>query len=155
MFFSRKVKKILKEQAGEKAIMAIDNLLTPIFYSAPEKLSEEEQTIVFIEALEREINNGGFSQFFFNSSGNDVAETVEALKKVGSSKFLSLLEAAIAQFPNSYVPENQTEREQILVNIEDDAELIWEKLEGEFYRYEEDIHALMLTYISSNIRMFR
>jgi len=33
-----------------------------------EKLSEVELTILAIEAFEREINNGGFSQFFYNSS---------------------------------------------------------------------------------------
>lgn len=64
MFFNGKVKKILEEKSGEEAIMTIDNLLSPIFYSKPEKLSKEEKTIVYIEELEREVNNGGFSQFF-------------------------------------------------------------------------------------------
>lgn len=155
MLFSKKVKKILKEHSGEKAIIEIDSLLTPIFYSAPEKLSMEEKTIVFIEALEREINNGGFSQFFFNSSGDFVAETVEALKKVGSSKFLALLEAAIAQFPGSYIPKDQGERQDILDTLENDAEPVWQKLESEFYRYEENIYDLMVGYISSNIKKFR
>jgi hypothetical protein len=155
MLFSKKVKKILKEHSGEKAIIEIDSLLTPIFYSAPEKLSMEEKTIVFIEALEREINNGGFSQFFFNSSGDFVAETAKALKNVGSSKFLALLETAIAQFPDSYVPKDQSEREDIIDRNEDCAAPVWQKLETEFYRYEENIYDLMLSYISSNIKKFR
>ncbi|MCA9955580.1 MAG: DMP19 family protein [Ardenticatenaceae bacterium] len=155
MLFSKKVKKILKEQSGEKAIIEIDSLLTPIFHSAPEKLSNEEKTIVFIEALEREINNGGFSQFFFNSSGDFVAETVAALKTIGSTIFLELLETAIAQFPDSYVPKNQSEREDIIDRIEDDASPVWQKLEAKFYRHEENIYDLMLAYISANIKKFR
>jgi hypothetical protein len=33
-------------------------------------LSQAEQTIYCLDALEREVNNGGFSQFFLNSSGD-------------------------------------------------------------------------------------
>ncbi len=33
--------------------MALDNRLSPIFYSNPVKLTEEERNIVYIEELER------------------------------------------------------------------------------------------------------
>ena len=155
MLFKGKVKKILDEKSGEKAIMAIDNLLSPIFYSKPEKLSEEEKTIVYIENLEREVNNGGFSQFFFNSSGDFTEETVIALRNVGSTKFLGLLTSAIEQFPNSYVPKNRMERQDILDRIEDTSSLIWNDLDTEFYKYEEDLYSLMRKYILANIRKFR
>lgn len=41
-----KIISILEELAGEQAIMAIDGLLSPIFYSNPDKLSKEEKVIV-------------------------------------------------------------------------------------------------------------
>ncbi|MBN1215668.1 MAG: DUF4375 domain-containing protein [Candidatus Lokiarchaeota archaeon] len=42
----------------------------PIFYQNPNELSLPEKNIIFIEKLEREVNNGGFNQFFFNSAGD-------------------------------------------------------------------------------------
>jgi hypothetical protein len=54
---SQQVSRILSEMSGQDAIMAIDNLLTPVFYSEPEKPSDEEKVIVYIEELERELRN--------------------------------------------------------------------------------------------------
>ena len=117
MFLTRRIKKILKDKSGEEALMAIENLLTPIFYSHPNKLTEEEKTIVYIEELEREVNNGGFSQFFFNISGNFTEEIINALKIIGSTTFTEIVEKAIAQFPNSHVLKNRNERQKILERI--------------------------------------
>ena len=36
--------------------------------SGTDSLTAEEHVILAVEALEREVNNGGYSQFFFNSS---------------------------------------------------------------------------------------
>lgn len=35
-----------------------------------EKLSEAEKVFYLNQILEREVNNGGLSQFFYNASGN-------------------------------------------------------------------------------------
>ena len=35
-----------------------------------EKLNEYERVLFVTQTLEQEVNNGGFSQFFYNSSGN-------------------------------------------------------------------------------------
>ena len=155
MFFTHKTKQILEEMSGEKAIMALDNLLTPIFYKSPNKLTEQEKMIVYIEELEREVNNGGFNQFFFNSSGNYTDGVVQALKNIGSIKFLNLVESAIAQFPNSEVPKNRQQRQAILEKIDGEANPIWNTLNKEFYKYEEDIYGLLRAYISKNIKHFR
>jgi adenosylmethionine-8-amino-7-oxononanoate aminotransferase len=95
MFFGKKIVKILKVKSGQDAIIEIDNILSKIFYSNPDKLTNSEKNIVYIEELEREINNGGFNQYFFNSSGNYATETINALKLIVSKIFLQLLEEAV------------------------------------------------------------
>jgi len=45
VIFSHKTNQIMKKMSGEKANMALDNLLSPIFYTNPEKLSEQECTV--------------------------------------------------------------------------------------------------------------
>jgi hypothetical protein len=121
----------------------------------PDKLTRQEKTIEYIEELEREVNNGGFSQFFFNTSGNYTNGVIQALKDVGSTKFLKIVESAISQFPNSEVPKDRQQRQVLLANIEIKANPVWDKLNNEFYKYEEDLYGLMLAYIQNNIGKFR
>lgn len=56
----------------------------------------EERTVVAIEGLEREVNNGGFSQFFVNSSSEFVPVIVDALKAIGCPKNAVLCQRAMA-----------------------------------------------------------
>jgi len=155
MLFSGKTKNILKHKSGEAAISEIERLLSPIFYSNPPELTEAEKTIVYFDELEREVNNGGFKQFFDNSSGKYSKEVVQALKDIRSVQFLKLVESAIAQFPNSNVPVNWVECRKLVEEIEEVADPVWDKLSREFFKYEEDIYTLMIGYINNNIKDFR
>lgn len=56
----------------------------------------EERTVVAIEGLEREVNNGGFSQFFANSSNEFVPVIVDALKAIGCPNTAVLCQQAMA-----------------------------------------------------------
>src|SRR4030095_9516711 len=47
-----------------------------------------------VSELEREVNNGGLNQYFFNSSGQNCFETLRMLKRTGKTKTAALLEAA-------------------------------------------------------------
>src|SRR5262245_64943750 len=61
------------------------------------------QVALCLHRLESEVNNGGFHQFFFNSSGEIVPETLEALAAIGAPKTRSLLERAVTiAFPGGY-----------------------------------------------------
>lgn len=46
------------------------------------KLTEVEKTVLAIESMEREVNNGGFSQFFYNSSVEYAPILVDSLKGI-------------------------------------------------------------------------
>jgi hypothetical protein len=155
MFFGKKAENIIKNRNGQDAIIEIDNLLTPIFYKNSEKLTLCERNIVYIEGLEREVNNGGFSQYFFNDSGNFTKETLSALNIVKSKIFLRILENAINKFPNEIVPDDRDERQKALLELEDNNEELWTELNNDFYKYEEDINKLLIEYIKSNINDFR
>lgn len=51
-----------------------------------ERLSKEERIFYVVQQLEIEVNNGGFSQFFFNSSGDFANELYDAFMAVGAEK---------------------------------------------------------------------
>ncbi len=48
-----------------------------------ENLTQEERIILIIEALESEVNNGGYEQFFGNTSGEYAPVLVDALNRIG------------------------------------------------------------------------
>ena len=54
-----------------------------------QSLSEEERVVLAVEALEREVNNGGYDQFFVNSSREFAPTVVSALQRIGCKKTAS------------------------------------------------------------------
>src|SRR5438094_821901 len=62
------------------------------------KLTEAERTAFMVDQLEREINNGGFAQFFLNSSGDHATETPMALRAIGAPQMARIVEQALAPF---------------------------------------------------------
>jgi hypothetical protein len=58
-------------------------------------LSQEERVILAVEALEREVNNGGYEQFFGNSSGAYADEVESALRAIGCPKQAGIAKRAL------------------------------------------------------------
>ncbi len=59
-----------------------------------ESMSFEERTYFTVCLLEGEIHNGGFDQFFTNSSGNHFPETVAGLREIGAHRSLKIVDDA-------------------------------------------------------------
>jgi hypothetical protein len=58
-------------------------------------LSDEERIVLAVEALEREVNNGGFSQFFANPSGEYTPIIVNSLLCIGCPETANITSGAI------------------------------------------------------------
>lgn len=124
-------------------------------YDDFENLNEAEKTFLYVEILEAEINNGGFDQYFFNSSGDYTNETLESLKKIGALKTAKLVEEAFKYFPENPIPKDNEKRREILENIDTKTSEKWNELEDEFYLYEENIGGLALEYVRQNKTEFK
>ena len=59
-------------------------------------LTQQEKVVLSVEALEREVNNGGFSQFFCNSSREFAADIGGALVDIGCPKTAALTQSAMS-----------------------------------------------------------
>src|SRR5438045_3506378 len=82
---------VLGLQDQTEFAIALSNLVFPRWNrDGFQALTTAEQVAYCIDALEREVNNGGFEQFFVNSSGDTAAETVAALEGIGASKAATL-----------------------------------------------------------------
>jgi hypothetical protein len=62
-------------------------------------LSQPELDVLAIEALEREVNNGGYGQFFLNSSNEYAGQIVDALKRIGCSTTAAITARALTVIP--------------------------------------------------------
>lgn len=119
-----------------------------------ENLTEAEQTFVYVEALEAEVNNGGFDQYFFNTNGKYSEETLEALKKIGAVKTYKIVQEAFRIFPENPIPKDIEKRRDLLENIDSKTSQRWTELEDQFYLYEENIGGLLLKYVKGHKTAF-
>ena len=164
-FFNRFKKKsdvfnltnLLESNDQNKTIMTLDQRLQEATNHGTkiDSLSDSQKTFLFVENLEREVNNGGLHQFFWNSSGNYAHETVEALKTIKANKTADLLTKANATFPNEAVPKNRMERQETQLLYEKKIEPELEKLDQEFYKYPDNLSNLLIDYVKDHQKDFQ
>ena len=116
-------------------------------------LNEFEKTFIYIDVLEDNVTNGGFIQFFFNSSGQFAHEIFHAYLAIKAETTIDILTKAIHLFPEMPVPKDARIRQQILMAKDSNIDL-WDTLDTEFYKNEEDIIELTLNYVRENISHF-
>lgn len=112
-------------------------------------LTEAEQTVFCIAGLERDVNNGGFAQFFSNSAGGYARETIEALRRIGAQHTAGLLEQAVAPFGAAGPAQDEQERGQQLRHVAKSAAPVWRELDGTFCEYQDDLTGLLRAYARS------
>lgn len=117
-----------------------------------EKLNEHERILFITQIVEGEVNNGGFSQFFYNSSGNFSNEIVEAFTQIGALKTAEICKGALTVFPDK-APTNRAERQDLLEKLDCDDAL--EKYDEAFYEYEDNLLELNTTYIEKYSEFFK
>ena len=109
-----------------------------------EALNEHERVLYITQILEQEVNNGGFSQFFYNSSGNFSNELVDAFTKIGAIKTAEICKKALSVF-NGPVPVDRVRRQILLEELDCDDAL--DECDAAFYKYEDKLEELNFAYI--------
>ena len=150
------LEELLKSENKNNSVIELDNYIGELCSYGEEldKLSEQQKQFYFNQCLEREVNNGGFNQYFSNSSGDYAHLTVQSLKTIGANKTAKILKEAIDQFPDQAVPKERTKRQQVLETIEDKANPFWDKLDQKFYKYEDDLNKLNMEFVKNNKENF-
>lgn len=118
-----------------------------------ERLSPEARHLYLAYVYNAEVLNGGVSQFFSNTSGDWVEETLEALRVLQAAPYLALLEEACdAVFGCTSPPRNQLARHELLEAYEAQQPDALSELDGRHYVLlrTESIEASMQRYLSSH-----
>ena len=117
-------------------------------------LSEAERIFYITQTLEMEVNNGGFSQFFYNSSGNFSNELVSAFTAIGANVTATICQKAISAFGRD-IPVDSDEREKMLDELEsDEIDEILEECDSAFYDYEDNLNELNYNFVMKNKESF-
>ncbi len=103
-----------------------------------------------IDWMETEINNGGFHQYFFNSTGDHSADTARQLRLIGAVKTAELIERGRALFPGGKPAIDLDERRKQLEPFTLDQHEQLRALEEAFYARDEDLFVLLRTYLEKS-----
>jgi len=147
-----KIEDIWKLEDETDLVIALDNYIADkcSYGSKIELLSSPERIFFICQTLEREINNGGFSQFYFNSSGNFAAETPNALLKIGAEKTSEIVRHANSLFTEG-LNQDRFQRQNMLEQyLTEEIEEELDSLDSAFYKYEDNLAKLNYDYVMKN-----
>jgi hypothetical protein len=125
-------------------------------YEIVTRLSKGRQAIYTTFYLEAEVCNGGFNQYFYNSTGRFAQEAFQGLVQIGAVKLTDLMNQAISLYQaneEKITQEQDGSLEGFSKSYEDNP---LNELDDNFYtlKKEENLSALRINYIRKNPKEF-
>lgn len=115
----------------------------------PDSLTEAERVIVAVEAIEREVNNGGYAQFFINYSNVYAPFAVSALRLIGCPETAAITQRAIDAL--GAIPDLSPETLEKRMNNEDPArDEALAKIDEQYFLASEPIADRLFEFIKQN-----
>ena len=112
--------------------------------------STPQRVFSSIWALESEVNNGGFSQYFLNDSSETAAFVVEALDTIGASRAADVCRRAIAKAFPAGLPPSAEAVSSAAADFSDDVIEQLQPLDNEFCAYPDNLTELLFAYVSKH-----
>ena len=114
-------------------------------------LNDYEKTFIYIDIFENHTTNGGFEEFFWNSSGQFSHVILAAYEAIGATKTATLIYNAFKEFGEIPIPKDHAFRKKILTELNSNA---WDTLDQAFYKSKEAIVPLVLLFVAKNSAYF-
>ena len=116
--------------------------------------SQPQQVFSSIWALESEVNNGGFSQYFLNDSAETAGFVVEALEIIGAPKTADICKRAINTAFPSGLPSEPEEISAAAEEFSENVEGELGELDNEFFQYPHNLTDLLFAFVSKHPEEF-
>lgn len=154
---------ILKSIPDEKLEMAVIDYIIDIWLkgcgeeesAAVKKLSPGFRNIYITWALDGEVNNGGFIQFFYNTSGAYNDELASALHDIGAFKTEKIAIEAISVYNKERALHQKVKKDGTMKSFMSSyGESGLGRLDDLFYNSGEDLGNLRIKYIRENTEQF-
>jgi HEAT repeat protein len=141
--------------SGLLAMSGLENFSTRLWDKSDEALSSPQRYWIAVSILDGEVNNGGFSQFFVNSSGDHWLDALAGLEAIGAKERESILREAIARFAPDSPAENRSQRQRQLAKIARKTDDPFHDLDDRYYASKEIIEVALTKYVILNASAFR
>jgi hypothetical protein len=102
-----------------------------------------------------EVNNGGWAQYFLNSSGNQWKDAQAGLEAMGFKERLAIFKEAISLFGEAGPPEGRRARHDALSKAYKKKEAVFEKLDSSYYKCTEQVEVFAGRFVLENPDSFR
>lgn len=110
-------------------------------------LAPAERVFFCVWTLEAEVNNGGFSQFYCNNSGDIAVDVPGALRAIGADHTASIVDRANGLFGADGPPADRDARQERLDDLEESVEEGFEALDQAFLEYRDNLSQLLADYM--------
>ena len=101
-----------------------------------------------IWALESEVNNGGFSQYFLNCSCETASFVTEALDSIGAPRTADICRRAITTAFPAELPSNPDAISAAAAKFSDEVRKNLGSLDNEFFAYPHNPTDLLFAFVS-------
>ncbi|HEX2473603.1 MAG TPA: DMP19 family protein, partial [Lacipirellulaceae bacterium] len=118
-------------------------------------MSEPQRLYYAVLIYDGEVNNGGHSQYFVNSSGDFYPLAIAGLKAIKAPKRARILSEALALFGDVGPSQDNDRRHDELASFTEAQDRILSKLDDRYYACDEDIDVLLALYALDNKEHFR
>lgn len=119
-----------------------------------DELTPIQRQVLAVQMLQNEVNNGGFDQYFFNSSGDTWPDAQAGLQAIDATEISKLLARAVARFGSDGPSTDRQMRQEQLAKISN-AGNNFSALEDEFYKDEHNLQPALLAFITAHADEFR
>jgi len=117
-------------------------------------LTKPQRMFYLNQTLEKEVNNGGFSQYFLNTEGKYAKETLEALKLIGAHHTEKLLQQAMERVSKKQSTQENVKEQGFVYDLERNTSDAFEDIDNAFFEYKDDLRALNYAYVNTHIEDF-
>ncbi|QVK18978.1 DUF4375 domain-containing protein [Mycoplasmatota bacterium] len=122
------------------------------------QINRPTKCVYMVELMNYEVENGGFGQYFYNSSGYFAFEVLDCLKEIGALEGYNITKEAIDFVNKDNLNKDDYKEKQIsrqlfqYPNNENDQK--FDELSNKYYNYVEEIRKLLVKYVRENIHLF-
>jgi hypothetical protein len=139
-----------RNEMNRRLVMLAESKDVRLWQLGPDELTPAERVFRAVWELESEVNNGGFGQYFWNSSGSLVLHVVGALRLIGASTMAGLVDCAIEVVGRYHPWHDDGARQQSLNDRLPEVFQQLELLNQRFFAYPDDLTSLLYRYVSEH-----
>ncbi|MCG3131032.1 MAG: hypothetical protein FLDDKLPJ_01807 [Phycisphaerae bacterium] len=119
-----------------------------------EGLTQPQRNFSAVWMLEAEVNNGGFSQYFFNSWSDHWPDALTGLNAIGARRTAEILQRAVAVFgPEGPATDREARMDQ-LSKLIDRCEKELDDLDDQFYKETDPLYVQYMLYAAKHADQF-